>query len=103
MLAKSEKGNVSLVSTEYIQKLKEEFKNAGHKIEPGGYLKHKFTDRSDKSTNEYMWVKVVQVLDDETIHGILSNESVAFPHLQMGMLVEININECFEYLKPENE
>lgn len=96
MFPNSKKGNVSLVCDECIAEEKEKFRNAGHQIKPGNYLKHRFV--SPDGGTESMWVKVTEVIDEEIVHGVLSNDPILIPELKHGMLVEIELSECLGYL-----
>lgn len=94
-MTQKQENSVSSTCPEEIDKLKEEFKNAGHQIKPGDHVRSDFADGND---HEFMWVKVLQKFNDGTIHGTLSNDPILMIHLKNGTLVAINENECLGYI-----
>lgn len=101
MFRKSEKGNVAIVCSECIDELKEEFRKAEHQIRPGAYVKHRFLIPGVGT--ESMWVKITKVIDKENFEGILSNIPVLAFNLRHGDLVQINIDECLQFLPAQHE
>lgn len=74
--------------------------NPGLVLKPGDYVKIGFNDHIDGEViTEHMWIKVTEIMNNNTYLGELDNDPVYLTNVHCGLPTVFNVKEVAEILK----
>jgi uncharacterized protein YegJ (DUF2314 family) len=71
-------------------------------LRPGEHMMVKAPFKTPEGGNEWMWVEVT-AWDGSRIRGLLNNQPANVPGLHAGQMVEVSMEQVFDYLKRDGE